>query len=144
MCIALVVLICFFLRQILFPVLFSIILVDLSVFTSLSILKFKYKKNKASILGEGEWYCGFHWWFRGFLDCFKPSTPPCLCFKKLLETSHSSLLDTLQMFICDICLEFFVCIYVRTWQLKVQQRGNVLKACPLGFALKMAVLSKVK
>lgn len=33
---------------------YIVILVDLSVFNSLCILKFKYYKNEASIFGEGE------------------------------------------------------------------------------------------
>lgn len=36
---------------------YIVILVDLSVFNSLCILKFKYYKNEASIFGEGEWHC---------------------------------------------------------------------------------------
>lgn len=36
---------------------YIIILVDLSVFNSLCILKFKYYENEASIFGEGECFC---------------------------------------------------------------------------------------
>lgn len=47
---------CLLSKQILFYILFFyiVILVDLSVFNSLCILKFKYYKNEASIFGEGE------------------------------------------------------------------------------------------
>lgn len=37
-----------------------------------------------------------------------------VCILTLLETSQLSLLDTLHKFICDTCLEAFVCIYIRT------------------------------
>lgn len=45
-------------------------------------------------------------------------------------SGHGWLLDT-----SDICLGMFVCIYIRTRQLKVQQRGNVLYSKRVPFRL---------
>lgn len=101
---------------------------DLSVFDSLCILKFNERKTKLPFQGGG----GVSRRFRGCFRSIDYPLPPVFMFLNGWKavSGHGWLLDT-----SDICLGMFVCIYIRTRQLKVQQRGNVLYSKRVPFRL---------
>lgn len=69
---------------------------------------------------------------------------PLVCILKQLKTSHSSLQNTLQTNLSVTSVWEFLYVFILDMAVEGTRNCLILKARPLGFALKMAVLSKVK
>lgn len=111
------------LMAIIFHVLFPILLVKLSVFDSLCILKFNHKHAKLPFLGKGDDFVDF----TDGLDAIKINQP-------LITAGY----------LWHVFGNFYMYLY-EDMRVEGTAKRNclVMKMCPLGFALKMAVLSKV-